>query len=236
MRRAVRAEARKLLGNRAAWLVGALAPPAVAAVAVATADPSPGAVAASLALTAPIVLMPIAALVVTEEYRAPTVWQSFTAVPRRWKFLAAKAMLVAPLALVVTAAVALLATGILHLTAPGGLVLAADLAETALRCGVLGGLTAVLGVVVGALTRHGATAVAVLLVWAAVLERLLAGLPEIGPVLAPFLPLANLRYFTTGDNAGVGFLWDQNAGAAYVLALGAVLAVSAALATEGVQP
>lgn len=212
-------------------------PLAVAAVAVATgADPTPGAVAASLALTVPIVLMPIAALVVTEEYRAPTVWQSFVAEPRRWKFLAANAVLLAPLALAVTAGVALVAAGILHLTAPGGPALAADLVETALRCGVLGGLTAVLGVVVGALTRHGATAVAVLLVWSAVLERLLAGLPEIGPVLAPFLPLANLRYFTTGDDGGVAFLWDQNAGAAYVLALCTVLAVSGVLATERVQP
>jgi ABC-2 type transport system permease protein len=162
-------------------------------------DPTPGAVAASLALTVPIVLMPLAALAVT-------------------------------------IVVALVAAGILHLTAPGGPARPVDLVETALRCGVLGGLTAVLGVVVGALTCHGATAVAVLLAWSAVLERLLAGLPEIGPVLAPFLPLANLRYFTTGDDGGVAFLWDQNAGAAYVLALCAVLAVAGVLATERVQP
>jgi ABC-2 type transport system permease protein len=200
MRRVVRAEARKIGGNRAAWLVGALAPLAVAAVAVAAGtDPTPGAVAASLALTVPIVLMPLAALAVT-------------------------------------IVVALVAAGILHLTAPGGPARPVDLVETALRCGVLGGLTAVLGVVVGALTCHGATAVAVLLAWSAVLERLLAGLPEIGPVLAPFLPLANLRYFTTGDDGGVAFLWDQNAGAAYVLALCAVLAVAGVLATERVQP
>lgn len=243
MTRAIRSEIGKLTGTRAAGILCLFAGAAVVAMTVGTTildgSCSPAEIGAALAITVPLVVMPIAALVVTEEYRHHTVWQSFVVVPQRWRFLAAKAALVAPLAFVAVAGVSLAALAVADLTAavaggagPG----VRDVVELAARCGMLGALAATFGLTVGALTRHGATAVSLLLVWSAVLERLLAALPEIGRYLAPLLPLANIRYFVTGDDEGIAFHWGADASLGYVLAFCAVLLGCGVIATERAQP
>ena len=57
-------------------------------------------------------------------------------------------------------------------------------------------LAAVLGVGVGALLRHSAGAVAVLLMWPLVAEPMLGNLPNIGSEVGPYLPFANVFLFT----------------------------------------
>ena len=53
-------------------------------------------------------------------------------------------------------------------------------------------LAAVLGVGVGALLRHAAGAVAVLLLWPLLVEPVLGNLPSIGSEVGPYLPFANV--------------------------------------------
>jgi ABC-2 type transport system permease protein len=57
-------------------------------------------------------------------------------------------------------------------------------------------LAAVLGVGVGALLRHTAGAVALLLLWPLVVEPILANLPDVGPNVGPYLPFGNVFAFT----------------------------------------
>ena len=52
-------------------------------------------------------------------------------------------------------------------------------------------LAAVLGVAVGALLRASAGAVALLLLWPLVAEPVLGNLPDISPVVGPYLPFGN---------------------------------------------
>jgi hypothetical protein len=59
-----------------------------------------------------------------------------------------------------------------------------------------GVLTAVLGVGVGALLRHSAGAVAVLLLWPMVAEPILGNLPNIASEVGPYLPFGNAFLFT----------------------------------------
>ena len=56
-------------------------------------------------------------------------------------------------------------------------------------------LAAVLGVAVGALLRHAAGAVAVLLLWPLVVEPILGNLPNIGTEVGPYLPFGNAFVF-----------------------------------------
>jgi len=53
----------------------------------------------------------------------------------------------------------------------------------------------VLGVGVGALLRHSAGAVAVLLLWPLLIEPVLGNLPNIGSEVGPYLPFANIFRF-----------------------------------------
>ncbi|GAA1956786.1 hypothetical protein [Amycolatopsis minnesotensis] len=218
----IRSECAKLRANPVALGIGALAALVLvggSAAAVLFGHVEPGSV---LAAVVPFEMMPMVALMVTEEYRTGTAWLSFVATPRRWKVLLAKGALAAPVAFAAAVVASLVAT--------------AGAAGLAVRCGLSGVLVAVLGLGVGAITRHGATAVALSLAWGAVLERLLSGLPEIGPVLAPFLPLANLRYFCTGDELGIAFHWPSGVGAVYVLVVAAALSGWGAWKTERTSP
>jgi hypothetical protein len=73
---------------------------------------------------------------------------------------------------------------------------AAETWRTVGAIAIYGLLTAVLGVGVGALLRHAAGAVAVLLMWPLVAEPILGNLPNIGSEIGPYLPFGNAFLFT----------------------------------------
>ena len=66
-------------------------------------------------------------------------------------------------------------------------------------------VSAVLAVAVGILVRQTAAAVALLLVWALVVENVLTFLPRIGDDIAPWLPFNNVgNFLTAGDDVASG--------------------------------
>lgn len=146
------------------------------------------------------VLMILAALTVTGEYRSGTIDTTFLAVPRRTLVVAAKAV-VAALFCGGWAALMTLAA-VLVARASAKPLVAAQLTVTGAACwrviwGVTGYamLAAVLGVAVGVLLRTTAGAVAVLLLWPLVIETILALLPDVGPAVGPYLPFGNVFRF-----------------------------------------
>jgi hypothetical protein len=146
------------------------------------------------------VLMILASMTVTGEYRSGLVNNTFMATPRRSTVLISKAVVSALFsglyaALMVIASVVVakqvadpVAASQLSLSASGTWRLAGATALYAM-------LAAVLGVGVGALLRFAAGAVAVLLLWPMVAEPLLGNLPNAGPEIGPWLPFANVYRF-----------------------------------------
>lgn len=133
------------------------------------------------------VLMVLSALTVTGEYRTGMIRTTFLATPNRVRLLAAKA-LVAALFSGVVAAVATLGSLVLAAAAPDGRTVGAVTLYA-----VLG---AVLAVGLGALVRHSAAAIAVLLLLPFVVEPLLGASRQLGPRIGPLLPFTNAEAFT----------------------------------------
>jgi ABC-2 type transport system permease protein len=147
------------------------------------------------------VLMILAALTVTGEYRSGMIRTTFMATPNRTLVSVAKAIVVAMFSAVYAAALTMAAVAVGRLMAPpllGSNVSFADPGTWRLvgAISLFAALAAVLGVAVGALLRHSAGAVAVLLMWPLVAEPILGNLPNIGSEVGPYLPFGNVFLFT----------------------------------------
>ena len=146
------------------------------------------------------VLMVLAAMTVTGEYRSGMIRTTFMATPNRTLVLTAKAIVALTFSATYAAVMTILAVVVAHLMAP-------PLVGTQLSFidpdtwRLIGGITlyaastAVLGVGVAALLRHSAGAVAVLLLWPLLVEPVLGNLPDIGSDVGPYLPFANIFRF-----------------------------------------
>ena len=146
------------------------------------------------------VLMVLAAMTVTGEYRSGMIRTTFMATPNRTVVLAAKAAVGLVFSAVYAAVMTILAVVVAHLMAPplvGSHLSFIDPGTWRLigAITVYAALTAVLGVGVAALLRHSAGAVAVLLLWPLLLEPVLGNLPNIGSEVGPYLPFANVFRF-----------------------------------------
>jgi ABC-2 type transport system permease protein len=146
------------------------------------------------------VLMVLAAMTVTGEYRSGMISTTFMATPNRTLVLVAKAIVAAVFstgyAVVMTIAAVLVAR---LMSAP---LVGSRLSIVESHTWRLVGATAlyaafaaVLGVGVAALLRHSAGAVAVLLLWPLLVEPVLGNLPSIGSEVGPYLPFANVFRF-----------------------------------------
>ena len=133
------------------------------------------------------VMMILAALSVTNEYRNGLIRTTFAAVPNRTLVLVAKAV-VAAVVSGAYAAVMVMASIVVAHSDPRNWRLVAAIALYA-------ALAAVLGVAVGALVRASAGAVALLLLWPLVAEPLLGNMPNISGKIGPYLPFANAFTF-----------------------------------------
>jgi hypothetical protein len=146
------------------------------------------------------VLMVLAAMTVTGEYRSGMIRTTFMATPGRTLVLVAKAVVAGAFSAVYAAGMTVLAVIVGHLMAP-------PLADSRLSfvdpdtwrlvgaVTVYAALTAALGVGVAALLRHSAGAVAVLLLWPLLVEPVLGNLPGIGSQVGPYLPFVNVFRF-----------------------------------------
>lgn len=147
------------------------------------------------------VLMVLASMTVTAEYRSGMIRTTFVAAPNRTLVLVSKAVVVALFSalyagvMVVTSLMVARMFAISSL-APGLSLALPDAWRLTGAVALYAALAAILGVGVGALLRAGPGAVAVLLLWPLVVEPVLANLPDIGPRVGPYLPFANIFIFT----------------------------------------
>ncbi|WP_116100609.1 ABC transporter permease [Amycolatopsis thermalba] len=180
------------------------------------------------------VIMVLAALAVTTEYRFGTIRTTFQAVPNRAAALTAKATVVALVALVIgelsafgSWALALL----LKPNAPLALDTGADWINVA-GVGVANAFAAVIAVAVGILLRHSAGAIALLLIYALAVEDLIRMIPGVGDDIYQWLPFNVANKFLTGDGlSNMGRNTDAGAPmSTAVLSQGGSLAYFAAVA------
>jgi ABC-2 type transport system permease protein len=146
------------------------------------------------------VLMILSAMVVTGEYRTGMIRTTFLATPNRTLVLVAKAVVAAVAGGAYAALLVIGAVVVTRLSADPLVGARLTLAEPAVWR-VVGAITLIamvsasLGVAVGALLRHTAGAVAVLLLWPLVAEPILGNLPNLGGEVGPYLPFVNAFVF-----------------------------------------
>jgi hypothetical protein len=180
------------------------------------------------------VLMILAALTVTGEYRSGMIRTTFMATPNRTSVLVAKAVVAAMFFAVYAAALTIAAVLVGRLMAPplvGSNLSLVDPGTWRLvgAISLFAALAAVLGVAVAALLRHSAGAVAVLLMWPLVTEPILGNLPNIGSEVGPYLPFGNAFLFTRVEwlYPVYDMPWGERGSLLYFAAVVAVMFASA---------
>ncbi|MEU0092762.1 hypothetical protein [Kribbella sp. NPDC006257] len=140
-----------------------------------------------------MVMMVMAALAVTTEYRFGTIRTSFQAVPQRASLLLGKTAVVAFLAGIVGVVAAFGAWAIGNLFVTNGSIALDTGAEWRLLAGkgLLFAVSAVIAVAVGILIRQSAGAIAILILWPLLVENLFNLIPKVGDDLAKWSPFAN---------------------------------------------
>lgn len=147
------------------------------------------------------VLMVLASMTVTAEYRSEMIRTTFIAAPDRTLVLAAKAIVVSVFSAAYAGVLVLASIVVARLFTTPQIAAGPSLTEPEVwrvvgAIALYAALAATLGVGVGALLRAGPGAVAVLLLWPLVVEPMLGNLPDVSPVVGPYLPFANIFIVT----------------------------------------
>lgn len=157
-----------------------------------------------------LVLMILAALSVTSEYRFGVIRSTFQAMPNRGVVLAVKALLIGVLGAILSGVLALAA---FYLTkalagpeAGRDLVLEGTTWRTIYGTALFALVASILAVGAGALLRQSAGTIAILLLWPMLIESLFGLFGSFGRTVQPFLPFANINYFL-GTEQGIDFHW-----------------------------
>jgi ABC-2 type transport system permease protein len=139
-----------------------------------------------------VVVMVMAALAITTEYRFSTIRATFQAIPNRNAVLLAKTSVVAMFA------------GLIGLVAAFGSP--ADLGlntafewRTVAGVGLVYAISAVIAVAVGSLVRHSAGAISILLIYTQLVESLVTLIPKVGDDIQKWMPFNNANKFLTGN-------------------------------------
>lgn len=144
-----------------------------------------------------MVVMVMAALAITTEYRFGTIRASFQAMPNRFAVLFAKAVVVTALAFALGLLVAFSSLAVSAVVSTDS-QLALTTAEQWRRVAGVGpvfAVAAIMALAVGTLVRQTAGAVTILLVWSMLVEQLVALIPEIGTNIQQWLPFTVLDRF-----------------------------------------
>jgi ABC-2 type transport system permease protein len=151
-----------------------------------------------------MVMMVMAALAVTTEYRFGTIRTSFQAVPQRAQLLLGKTAVVATLAGVVGLIAAFGAWGVGKLFAGGADLAINTEAEWRLLAGrgIVFFLSAVIAVAVGIMIRQSAGAIAILILWPLLVENLFNLIPKVGDDMSKWSPFQNAGSFLAQGNDG----------------------------------
>ncbi|MFC7342617.1 hypothetical protein [Saccharopolyspora griseoalba] len=147
-----------------------------------------------------MVMLVLAALSITTEYRFSTIRATFLAVPNRVVALAAKTALVAGLGFLLGEVVAFGSWAVAKVLRPEVALALDDSESVRLVAGVgaVFAISAVLAVAVGALVRQTAGAVALLLVWSLLVEQLVLLIPNIGTDINNWMPFVAADQFLRG--------------------------------------
>ncbi|GEM29968.1 putative ABC transporter, membrane protein [Nocardia neocaledoniensis NBRC 108232] len=156
-----------------------------------------------------MVLMIMAALTVTSEYRFGVIRSSFLAVPNRSKVIVSKAGLVGVYAAVLTGVLALVAFVVAK-------VIVGDEAPMLVLDGnwraiygipIYAFLCVLLAIGVGVLVRQAAAAISLIVLWPLLIEGLLGAFGSFGRAVNPFLPFANANRFLTTEEVSGNWHW-----------------------------
>ena len=159
-----------------------------------------------------VILIIMAVLGVTTEFRFGTIRTSFLATPRRQNVLCAKALVYVALTCVVIVPLSLCCVLLVKVVSNGssGLDLGSEhVIRQIWGTAVWASLCVIVGIGVGAIVRQTAGAVSVVLVWMLVIENVAAKLPVVGHRIGPFLPFRNGSRFLDGDSPGDGYHWSS---------------------------
>ncbi|WBQ04898.1 hypothetical protein [Kribbella sp. CA-293567] len=148
-----------------------------------------------------MVMMVMATLAVTTEYRFGTIRTSFLSVPKRIPILLSKTLVAAGLSAVVGLITAFGAWGLGTVLVPE-----ADLAlktgadwRAVLGIGVVYFLAAIIAVAVGILVRQSAGAIAIVICWPLLLEGIGLAIPKVGEFIGDWGPFSRVNWFISGE-------------------------------------
>jgi ABC-2 type transport system permease protein len=182
------------------------------------------------------VVLVMAAIAVTTEYRFNTIRATFLAVPGRTSALVAKTTVVALIAGVLGELIAFGSVGIAKLLSPSSDLAINTAAEWRHVAGVglIYAIGAVIAVAVGILVRQTAGAVAILLVWQMLAEGLIGIIPKAGVKIQAWLPFMNATHFVSmgaespeQGGAGVDFKLSEWGSLGYFAGIAVALLVVA---------
>ncbi len=151
-----------------------------------------------------IVIMVMAALSVTTEYRFSTIRASFQAVPSRVPLLLAKAGVVGLVAGIVGEVIGFASWFIARTIRPGAQLALnnADAWRDVAGIGLIYALAAVIAIAVGILIRQSAGAITLLLVYSLLVENLIALVPHVGPDIQKWMPFMQASNFAPVSMGG----------------------------------
>ncbi|SDK56914.1 ABC-2 type transport system permease protein [Lentzea albidocapillata subsp. violacea] len=187
------------------------------------------------------VVLVMAAIAVTTEYRFNTIRSTFLAVPGRTSALVAKATVVALIAGVLGEIIAFGSVGIAKVISPSSDLAINSAAEWRHVAGVglVYAIGAVMAVAVGILVRQTAGAVAILLVWQMIAEGLIGIIPKAGIKIQAWLPFTNATHFLTmgadspeQGGAGIDFKLSQWGSLAYFAGIAIAMLVVALIVAK----
>ncbi len=178
-----------------------------------------------------MVLMIMAALSITSEYRFGIVRTTFQAIPNRTKVLLAKAGFIGVYGAVLTVVLGFAAFFVAKAMAGSDattltLTSAADW-RPMYGLGIYALLCAFLAIGIGALLRQSAAAIALLLLWSLLLESLVGLFGSVGRDIQAYLPFMNAQHFLGGAEGALDFPWGPWGSLAYFAGIVTAIFVAA---------
>lgn len=178
------------------------------------------------------VLMIMAVLGITSEYRFSTIRATFLATPNRTIVLVAKALVYIALTFVAMLILTLVCLAILKAGIGGFSFGDAAVIRHIWGVPLFASLCVLLSIGVGALVRQSAGAISIVLVWMWVLETILSAVPKVRDWAGPLLPFLNGTRFLSGGSPGDGFHWGPYVSLIYFAAWAVVIFVAGVIVTN----
>lgn len=176
-----------------------------------------------------IILMIMAVLAVTSEFRFGTIRTSFQAVPSRGPVMISKAVVYGSLTAAISMILGIVAIAlgkVLSGRYSGAVQLGgAEAVRQYWGLPVFTFLCILIGLGVGAIVRQTAGAIVALLLWVLALEAALTNIPKV-KVVGPYLPFNNASRFLSDRSNGIDYPWNAYGSLLYfALAAAVVFAV-----------